>query len=521
MSLRLASRDHVVRCRRSTAVDIVFCCVIRFDHTYPVTTFTCAMAKKKKKDVDFKKTKLKVGKVQKSGNLTKPTFKTSKVTLKEALDLRVDPVKSLSISNASSGSSVKILRLNRLLESEQLKQVPLLTRDLVNAIARMIIDNDKRVRSLAIKCLKVVLSTLGSSNVDVNSTVSLILSHVRCALTHLDASIADDGRKILLMLHEFSCVSSIQEQMLTILLAKLTYGMNDTVVSARSLDELQVLYKILSKDSNTGCSNEKSSSNNKDKQQQQQQQQQQQRRRQLQQQEHQEHQLHQQEKCIKWCERQCIPRRWLFPTLICNFSLDSLDSSFKLQARTGTSEATIGKPVRSQLTFVIEKMLHSYLKVQGTVTLSPMHGQHMLMLLRLRQLLTKNPLLLPYSLPAIEVIADDVDLAFADVSTSATTGSSSSTSSFGQKKAKLLNKQAGVQQRGGYKLQNAMPSNQADHLQQQLLKLLLDQTPKEGKTSLLLPMDKRRGGKKKQVTFGEIDADANKSSKTASQSDLR
>lgn len=460
------------------------------------------MAKKKNKDVDFKKTKLKVGKVRKSGNLTKPTFKASKVTLKEALDLRVDPVKSLSIYNANGGSSVKILKLNRLLEAEQLKQVHLLTSDLLNVLSRMIIDSDKRVRSLTTKCLKIALTTLQASNVDVSPSISLILSHVRCALTHLDASIADDGRKILLMLHEFSCVSSIQEQMLTILLTKVTHGMNDTVVSARSLDELQVLYQILSKDSVS--IGEKTNHNIQAKQQ-----------------PHQDNSLEETNKrkerniqnqqvnksreenmCIKWCERQYMPREMLFPSFICNFSLDSLDSSFKPQARTGTSVATMNKPVRSQLTCVIEKMLHSYLKVEGTLNLSRMHGEHMLMLLRLRQLLSKNPLLLPHSLPVIEVIADDVDPPIADVTT---TGCSSKTTlSFGEKKGKFLNKQ----QQGN--LQNASPSNKLDHLKKQLVKLLLDQTSQERKTSLLLPSERMRERReKKQVTFKDIDADAN------------
>lgn len=485
------------------------------------------MAKKKNKDVDFKKTKLKVGKVRKSGNLTKPTFKASKVTLKEALDLRVDPVKSLSIYNANGGSSVKILKLNRLIEAEQLKQVHVLTSDLFNVLSRMIIDSDKRVRSLAMKCLKIALTTLQASNVDVSPSISLILSHVRCALTHLDASIADDGRKFLLMLHEFSCVSSIQEQMLTILLTKVTHGMNDTVVSARSLDELQVLYKILSKDS--ALISEKSSNSKQQQQQQQQQQQPQQQEEKREDEENKgegkaENQQVEDSRgedsrgeglCVKWCERQCIARERLFPTLICNFSLDSVDSSFKLEARTGTSVATIGKPVRSQLTFVIEKMLHSYLKAEGTVNLSRMHGEHMLMLLRLRQLLSKNPLLLPHSLPVIEVIADDVDSPIADVSTSSSSSSKKTTSSFGEKKAKFLNNR----ERG--KLQSASPSNKLDHLKKQLVKLLLDQTSQERKTSLLLPSERMREGRKKQVTFKDIDAHANARSKSAIQSDAR
>lgn len=150
------------------------------------------MAKTKQKD--FAKVKLKVGRKLQPANSTNTEFKAKKVVIRGTKDLAVDPVHCLTACSTSS-PSVKLMHLNKLAASNVLTSSHLITGHLLNALARLSLDSDSKVRKQARVCIQQSLTSM--SNDQLRDSVSLLLPHVKCGLTHLDPGIAHESRALI------------------------------------------------------------------------------------------------------------------------------------------------------------------------------------------------------------------------------------------------------------------------------------------------------------------------------------
>lgn len=153
-------------------------------------------SKKKKQDVDFKKVKLKVGKRIAKGNVTKTDFTARKILIREANTMKSDPISSL-LSSSDCTLSVKLLKLNNLLLSSQLNQPDLITGSLLNVLGRMSCDSDGKLRKEASKCISRALDCLKSNGITLDPSMNILLTHIKCGLTHLDTMIVNDARDLL------------------------------------------------------------------------------------------------------------------------------------------------------------------------------------------------------------------------------------------------------------------------------------------------------------------------------------
>lgn len=152
------------------------------------------MAKKKQKD--FAKVKLKVGKRVKPANATSTEFKTKKVVVRTTPGLVSDPVHCLTAC-ASSSSSIKLMHLSKLLHAPLLTSPSRITGDLLNALARLVLDSADKVRRQARLCVEQAIGCMYDKQLSLQHSIPILLTHVKCGLTHLDPSIASESRKLL------------------------------------------------------------------------------------------------------------------------------------------------------------------------------------------------------------------------------------------------------------------------------------------------------------------------------------
>jgi hypothetical protein len=181
------------------------------------------MAKKKKKEKDFQKIKLKVGrKLLRGINETKTDFKSKKIILKESELRSNDPLKTLS-NNRAINSQIKLLCLNKLNNS---LNSTIISAEVINTVSKYLNDNDKRVRSDAIKCIKQSISLLDNQNNNsISPIMSMILSYIDCGLTHIDHNISYDSLKLLSHIME-KCDNSLYDQLMQIIISRIANKTN-------------------------------------------------------------------------------------------------------------------------------------------------------------------------------------------------------------------------------------------------------------------------------------------------------
>jgi pre-rRNA-processing protein IPI1 len=180
------------------------------------------MAKKKKKEKDFQKIKLKVGrKLLRGINETKTDFKSKKIILKESELRSNDPLKTLS-NNRAINSQIKLLCLNKLNNSLNSTIISNNSAQVINTVSKYLNDSDKRVRSDAIKCIKQSISLLDNQNNNnsISPIMSMILSYIDCGLTHIDHNISYDSLKLLSYIME-KCDNSLYDQLMQIIISRI------------------------------------------------------------------------------------------------------------------------------------------------------------------------------------------------------------------------------------------------------------------------------------------------------------
>ena len=151
---------------------------------------------KKKKDSDFKKIKLKVGrKVVKCANETDTSFKVRKIKLREAKVLKSDPISSLAVHDARS--QIKLMKLRNVSEGALITSPERITGEVVHVLSKYCSDDEPQVRSEARKCVKQCFTSLEKAARSVAPIISVIMTHLKCGLTHLNPDIRSDARRLL------------------------------------------------------------------------------------------------------------------------------------------------------------------------------------------------------------------------------------------------------------------------------------------------------------------------------------
>lgn len=196
----------------------------------------------KKKQQDFAKVKLKVGRKLQPANVTSTEFKAKKVVLGPALVS--DPIRSLTTC-VSASTSVKLLHLSKLLDGPLLTSPHRITGDLLNALARLVLDSDDKVRRNARLCVEQSLSCLLKEQISLQNSITLLLTHVKCGLTHLNAAIANESRKLLSFLIPKSSPDH-EQQFMQIIRARFWDG------KSVSLSDLELAADIVHKFQNKG-----------------------------------------------------------------------------------------------------------------------------------------------------------------------------------------------------------------------------------------------------------------------------
>ncbi|RWS23654.1 testis-expressed sequence 10 protein-like protein [Leptotrombidium deliense] len=172
---------------------------------------------KRKNTSDFQKVKLKVGRKLKKENETNTDFKVKKIVLKETS--RRDVFKSL-LSNSESGPHFKLVCLKKLTDGHLSANPQDITGEVVNALSKYLLDSDFRVRSETIKCLKQCISSLQKRQQILTPFVDIMLNYIRCGLTHIDAAICADSRKMLNAIIE-KADRSLHNQLMQVSLSRL------------------------------------------------------------------------------------------------------------------------------------------------------------------------------------------------------------------------------------------------------------------------------------------------------------
>lgn len=178
------------------------------------------MGKKKKQKADFQKVKLKVGrKLTKGGNVTKTEFKSKRIVLREVRDLEENPLISLT-RNPTANTKYKLVCLNKL--KDHLGNSPQqVTGETINTLAKMLLDEDERVRSLATKNLKNYLESMRSSGMDVSPFFTIVLTYLKCAITHLSSGVSGDAKDLLQYLIP-KCDTKLYKMLMITILARLS-----------------------------------------------------------------------------------------------------------------------------------------------------------------------------------------------------------------------------------------------------------------------------------------------------------
>lgn len=183
-----------------------------------------AKVKKKKRDLDFQKVKLKVGrKLKRDSNETKAEFHTRKIILREVKSHSSDPLTAIinHSDHISHQGKIAILKhFNAALTPEISKS---LNRPVLNSLAKFLTDPSSDVRNSAMKCLKTCYNHLNQNRLPVKDFLYSLKPYLDCAYTHLDRGISSDCHNFL---HYFVNVndSQIFEPLMHIILRRYETG---------------------------------------------------------------------------------------------------------------------------------------------------------------------------------------------------------------------------------------------------------------------------------------------------------
>ncbi|XP_068616452.1 testis-expressed protein 10 homolog [Brachionichthys hirsutus] len=180
--------------------------------------------KKKKRQDDFQKVKLKVGKTKpKADNATNTNFRTRGINLSEQLkrdtagptthrQLGVNDLMSqlhhynANVKNSALLGLRELLSLNPSLLEQHLSR-------LLSEVAAVVTDKDGNVRAGATRVLKFIAQSVPAERVA--PFFPLLSAHLSCAMTHIDTSIQEDAMKVLdVLLEHYPALLAVRPEVL-------------------------------------------------------------------------------------------------------------------------------------------------------------------------------------------------------------------------------------------------------------------------------------------------------------------
>lgn len=154
--------------------------------------------KKKKKDLDFQKVKLKVGRrLKRDSNETKAQFKTRKIVLKEVKSYSDDPITALSRHSEHISHHGKLTMLNHFNSAMTPNVISTLNKPILDSLAKFLIDHSDQVRAAATKCLKTCYNQMKRLSIPTNEFMHYLKPYLNCAYTHVSKPISTDCEKLL------------------------------------------------------------------------------------------------------------------------------------------------------------------------------------------------------------------------------------------------------------------------------------------------------------------------------------
>lgn len=154
--------------------------------------------RKKKKDLDFQKVKIRIGKrIKRDIKETKAEFSTRKIILKEVRNYSDDPLTALTRHSDRISHQGKLSLLNHFNSALTPEIVKNLTKPILDSLSKFIIDQSIDVRAAAMKCLRTCFVRLKSQQLSTKDFVMSLKPYIDCALTHVSRGIADDCQKFL------------------------------------------------------------------------------------------------------------------------------------------------------------------------------------------------------------------------------------------------------------------------------------------------------------------------------------
>nr|XP_027199545.1 uncharacterized protein LOC113793682 [Dermatophagoides pteronyssinus] len=194
--------------------------------------------KRKKKNSDFQKIKLKAGKIlPKHLNEARPEIKAKKIQINSTIE-SIDPIRFLS--NSSINTKLKLIYLTKFNKIISQDDSQLYDGEQIQIICRYLTDDDNRVRSEVLKALRIYFKKINAwpNRSQFSPTLMMIMTFVSCGSTHIDQSIRNDSEKLLASIIE-QHDSSITQQLMQLFMTKITSS------TFRSLDSK--FYQLLKK----------------------------------------------------------------------------------------------------------------------------------------------------------------------------------------------------------------------------------------------------------------------------------
>lgn len=184
-----------------------------------------AKAKRRnKKDVDFQKVKLKVGrKLKRDSNETKAQFASRKIILKEVKNYSDDPLTALSRHSDHISQHGKLSLINHFNSALTPAIVKSLNKPIIDSLAKFIIDHSEQVRTATFRCLKTCFNHIKQQHLSTREFIYLLKPYLDCAYTHISRGVANDCQKFLEYLTNIND-SQIFEPLMPIVLRRYEAG---------------------------------------------------------------------------------------------------------------------------------------------------------------------------------------------------------------------------------------------------------------------------------------------------------
>ena len=198
-------------------------------------------AKKKKKDVDFKKVRITPGKKVKRLDDTRTDFKSRKIRINEAVSLQTNATKMLLNKNLKINSKLRLSAFEKLNANFDQLNPDSMTGETINGLAKYLLDHNEKVRDEFVKSVKRCFEGLADRKVSLSPYLQILLIYIKCGLTHINADINLDSKKLFLFVLN-KCEQDMDLKLIDVIFSKMKSGM-ETLANR----DLELVWLVLKK----------------------------------------------------------------------------------------------------------------------------------------------------------------------------------------------------------------------------------------------------------------------------------